>query len=419
MGLLAQDKKSKEKFFRLLNVSEVCRLLEALRQQSARTPELDIRQHQYHIERLELLISHLSYRLEELDSRTADCVLEIYGRAGAVESAECIFRRLLECGLEPQTDTYNKLMSVYLSRIKQQGLDADEETQRCMEKIESLWEKIRLSADGPDAYSYNILLSAKVKCGDIEGAETVFDEMIVQPDRISFHILLNGYLKGVEHSRQQQAEAWLGKMIKHGIQPDTGTFNTLMAGLVTQMRRLGARRGSNAGTLETTAKTVLKLVDAMDKLGVEKDTHTTAILLRCYHLSGDVEHIDQVARDLRVTQNGSADAHTPLVANKYIYNSLINIYLSIGHDEKAMEIYNNMVCKGQQADAVTYGTLIRHSMKRGNTKAAYRYYLMMQQAGIAPTERIRSMVLYCKDTDGSANRGRALDTNEATKSKRQ
>jgi pentatricopeptide repeat protein len=400
MGLLTQDEKSKEKFFRLLCVSEVSQLLEALRQQSARTAEHDVQQHQHHIHRLELLLAHLWYRLEDLDKRTADCALEIYGRAGAVESAEWIFRRLLECGEQPQTDTFNKLMTVYLSRIKQQGFDQEEEISKCIKKIECIWEEVSSSTDGPDSYSYNILLSAKVRSGDIEGAEKVFEEMVIQPDRVSFHILLNGYLKALEYSHQQQAEVWLGKMIKHGIQPDTKTFNTLMAGLVSQMRRSGLGRGSSIGTLEATANTVLKLADAMEKLGVEKDTHSIGILLRCYYLCGDMDRVDKVARSLKVMMNetdsqeqDTATAKSYLVADKYIYNSLMNIYLSVGHDEKAMEIYHDMVCKGKQADAVTYGTLIRHSIKRGNTKGALGYYQMMQQAGIQPNMRIRKLFL--------------------------
>jgi pentatricopeptide repeat protein len=400
MGLLAQDEKSKEKFFRILHVSEISRLLHIVRQQSARTPIHDSRQHQHHIHRLELLLAHLWYRLEGLEKRTADCALEIYGRAGAVESAEWIFQRLLECGVEPRTDTYNKLMTVYLNYIKRQGDEEFEKRKECMERLESIWEKVRLGPEGPDAYSYNILLSAKVKSGDIEGAEKVFQEMMIQPDRVSYHILLNGYLNALEHSQQQQAEIWLGKMMKHGIQPDTKTFNTLMAGLVSQMRRSHPRRDDHsAGTLEATANTIFKLSDAMDKLGVEKDSHSIGILLRCYFLCGKVDQIDKLSRELGIMKSGSNDTtviSSSLTAGKHIYNSLIDIYLSIGQDDKAMEIYHDMVCKGKHADVITYGTLIRHSLKRGNLPGAIGYYQMMERAGIQGNSRIRNMLLTAK-----------------------
>jgi pentatricopeptide repeat protein len=397
MGLLAQDEKGKEKFFRLLHVSEVYRLLEILRQQSARTPVHDTLQHRHHTQRLELLLAHLWFRLEGLDRRTADCALEIYGRAGAVEAAEWIFQRYLECGAEPRTDTYNKLMTVYLNHIKQNGDEEDEKRKIYMERLEGIWEKVRLAPDGPDAYSYNILLSAKVKTGDIEGAERVFEEMMVQPDRVSYHILLDGYLKALEHSQQQQAELWLGKMMKHGIQPDTKTFNTLMSGMVRQMRRSYPRQdNANAGTLEATASTIFKLAEAMEKLGVEKDTHSIGILIHCYFLCGEIEQIDKLSRELGILKSGCHDTTTvrsKLVAGKHIYNSLINIYLTIGQDEKAMEIYHDMTCKGKHADVITYGTLIRHSLKRSNLQGAISYYQMMEKAGIQGNSRIRNMLL--------------------------
>lgn len=397
MGLLSQDENGKEKFFRLLHVSEVYRLLEVLRQQSARTPVHDTLQHRYHTQRLELLLGHLWFRLEGLDRRTADCALEIYGRAGAIEAAEWIFRRFLECGAEPRTDTYNKLMTVYLSHIKQHGHNEDEKRKEYMDRLESIWEKVRLGPDGPDAYSYNILLSAKVKIGDIEGAERVFEEMMIQPDRVSYHILLDGYLKALEHSQQQQAELWLGRMMKHGIQPDTKTFNTLMAGLVRQMRRSYSRQDDdNAGTLKATASTIFKLVEAMDTLGVEKDTHSIGILIHCFFLCGEIEQIDKLSRELGIIKDGGYDntlVKSKLIAGKHIYNSLINIYLTIGQDEKAMEIYRDMTCKGKHADVVTYGTFIRHSLKRGNLQGAMSYYQMMEQAGIPGNSRIRNMLL--------------------------
>lgn len=301
-------------------------------------------------------------------------------------------------------------MTVYLNHIKRKGDEGDEERKLYMRRLEGIWEKVRLAPDGPDAYSYNILLSAKVKTGDIEGAERLFEEMMVEPDRVSYHILLDGYLKALEHSQQQQAELWLGKMMKHGIQPDTKTFNTLMAGMVKQMRRSYPRQNNkNAGTLEATASTIFKLAEAMDKLGVEKDIHSIGILIHCYFLCGEIEQIDKISRELGVMKSGCHDMTTVrsgLVAGKHIYNSLINIYLTIGQDDKAMEIYHNMTCKGKHADVITYGTLIRHSLKRSNLQGAISYYQMMEKAGIQVNSRIRNMLLSATSKEEEHNKTR-------------
>ncbi|KAJ2956578.1 hypothetical protein NQZ79_g7588 [Umbelopsis isabellina] len=396
MGFSLQDDKSKQQFFQLLNVSEIMQLLSALRQQSANTAEHELQQHAHHVQRLDLLLQHLQYRLKCIDYKITENALEILGRAGETELAEDIFKQYLENGGAPQVGMFNKLMMVYLHRIKRQGLDKEERTY-FLERLERIWENIGKLSDSPDTYSYNTFLTAKVLAGDIDGAENVFQEMKVPPDRVSFHILLNGYLKAIDSKQQQRAETWLSQMISHGIQPDTKTFNTLMSGLVNQMRR------SDSQTIGTTANTVLKLADAMKSLGVEKDKYSVAILLGCHSLSGNIGQIDRIAADLRLIRSNGEQAMEErdtsiatavgVLTDMYIYNNLINIYLGVGHDDKAMNIYHEMVQKGMKADVVTFGTLIRHSIKRGDVPAAFDYYDKMQQAGISENMHIRNMLV--------------------------
>jgi pentatricopeptide repeat protein len=396
MGLAIPDDRNKQHFFQLLHVSEILQLLSALRRQSANTAEHELQQHRHHVQRLELLLQHLQYRLKCIDNKITENALEILGRAGETDSAESVFKQFLENGGIPQVDMFNKLMMVYLNRIKLHGIDK-EEGRYCLERLECIWDNIGKLSDGPDTYSYNTFLTAKVLVGDIDGAESLFQEMTVAPDRVSFHILLNGYLKAIESKQQQQAETWLSQMISHGIQPDTKTFNTLMSGLVDQMRR------SDSQTIGTTANTVLKLADAMKSLAVEKDKYSIGILLACHFLSGNIGQVDRIAADLGlIRSNGmqpieerdaSIATAAGVLTDMYIYNNLINIYLEVGHDDKAMNIYHEMVQKGMKADVVTFGTLIRHSIKRGDVQAAYDYYDKMQQAGISENMHIRNMLV--------------------------
>jgi CCR4-NOT transcriptional regulation complex NOT5 subunit len=92
MGLAIPDDRNKQHFFQLLHVSEILQLLSALRRQSANTAEHELQQHRHHVQRLELLLQHLQYRLKCIDNKITENALEILGRAGETDYSSNFWR---------------------------------------------------------------------------------------------------------------------------------------------------------------------------------------------------------------------------------------------------------------------------------------------------------------------------------------
>jgi len=120
--------------------------------------------------------------------------------------------------------------------------------------------------------TYNSMMDACVKCGDLSSAEGLLREMTsretsVEPDLISFSTILKGYCHNGELDKALQVAE---SMKARGLRSDELVYNTLMDGCV----KVG---DVSAG---------LGLFEEMVQVGLKPSAITNSILLRLYQKAG-------------------------------------------------------------------------------------------------------------------------------------
>ncbi|OBZ90255.1 hypothetical protein A0J61_01701 [Choanephora cucurbitarum] len=184
--------------------------------------------------RLELLAG-IVRRNKELhwDKDEVAMVIELYGKLDQVKKAETIVRNLAYYSTAPlNIELYNELLAVYVRRFR--SVD-DTTKRRFLSKMKTIELEMARKGIQPNITSYNLLLAARLKMQDLREAERIFNSMACTPDRNTYHILLNGYLKGSRSSRDIEiTNQWMDRLVASGITPNKRTFKSVMDGLSDQ-----------------------------------------------------------------------------------------------------------------------------------------------------------------------------------------
>lgn len=159
-------------------------------------------------------------------SVTYGILIKAYGRSNQLDNAFNVFLKMKEQKLQPNDVTYGCLIDAC---IRNHNLEKAEEVFASMEedqaiintiilstmikgyskahkldKALALYEKMKLSPNiEPNNVTYNSLIDCCVRCGDVDKASALFDEMKerhVQPDLITFSTLIKGYFKQAEYN---------------------------------------------------------------------------------------------------------------------------------------------------------------------------------------------------------------------------
>ncbi|KAI9354652.1 hypothetical protein BD770DRAFT_391929 [Pilaira anomala] len=370
-------------------------------------------QHLY-FTRLEKLAGLVRQSHIPLWDKTEFCtVIELYGKLDQLKRVESIFRNMSHyCNSQPTTEHYNTLLSAYVSRFR----FMDEITQkRCLSRLKTIeLEMTRKSL--MDTTSYNMLLAAQIKSDQIQGAEKIFEKM-TSPDRTTFHILLNGYIKNCKTEKDKEiTNLWMEKMIDLAIVPNRRTFTTLMDALGDQIIYYAGLKDTEE--VQSIIQSVLRLNKIMLKLGHKQETETLNTLLKCYTAANSLELIEELKSKFDLPEKKSAGGggcgncgcgkSAPVVIedkkenslpkvkpDTYTFNILINYYLNNNDTNEAFQAYDTMVRLELEPDTVTYGSFIQYYADLGNVKESLRYFHVMQRKGIPNNNYIYNMLLNC------------------------
>lgn len=365
---------------------------------------------QLYLNRLEILTGIIRKSKDiSWDKHEISMVLELYGKLDQVKRAESLFRNLshyTSTEFAATIEVYNQMMAVYVRRFKY----IDETTKkRYFSKMKTLEQEMIRKGLQPDTSSYNILLAAKVKSNDLQGAEAIYSKMTTPPDRTTYNILLNGYLKDCRNNKDKEiTQQWMERLIASGIVPNKKTFNSIMDGLACQVVQHARLKEIN--DMQGTAQSVSSLYKVMRRLGHKPDTEIINTLLKCYTAAGDIDHIEKIIEMLVLPEkkgcggncacaskaSAAAAAAKPKFKVKpdtYTFNMLIKYHLGTKNTELAFQMYDTMVNLKLEPDTVTYGNFVWYYADQGNATEALKYVDVMQRKGIPCNNYIYNTLL--------------------------
>ncbi|KAI8641955.1 hypothetical protein BD408DRAFT_432868 [Parasitella parasitica] len=360
---------------------------------------------QLYLNRLETL-SNVVRKSRDIswDAHEIGMVLELYGKLGQVKRAESLFRNLSHYTsfTSPHVKVYNQMMAVYVRRFKYVD---DTTKKRYFSKLKTLEQEMIRKGLQPDTSSYNILLAAKIKLHDLQGAEAIYSKMTTSPDRTTFNILLNGFLKDYRNNADKEiTQQWMKRLVDSGIVPNRKTFNSIMDGLAGQA--VQRARLQETDDLQNIAQSVSSLYQAMRRLGHRPDTEIINTLLKCYTAADDIDRIEEIIELLVIYEKkgcgekcacaSKAAAAKPKFKVKpdaYTFNILIKYHLDKNNTKLAFQMYDTMVNLKLEPDTITYGNFVRYYADQGNVAEALKYVDVMQRKGMPSSNHIYNTLL--------------------------
>jgi pentatricopeptide repeat protein len=184
--------------------------------------------------------------------------------------------------------------------------------------------------------TYNALVDAMAKVGDVEGAADLFRDMCsrgIAPDLVTYSTVIKAYCV---QGDLEPAIQLFSLMRKRGLVPDQILFNSLLDGCAKK-------------PLRSLAEQVLR---DMEESGVSISNYTVSILVKLYGRCGDVDEAVRVKESL-------AKKYT-LEANLTVQTCLIQAMLTHGRIQEAMQLFDEI----QVPDAKTYSTVIRGCLRQ-------------------------------------------------------
>lgn len=298
-----------------------------------------------YLQRLELLLHHVRKSPELYKRRSFNTVLYSFGKLGAIERAETVFRHMKTyCSEPPDAHTFNILAGVYVYNMDY----VDRATQdRYFAKTWHLLKTMTASGIEPDTSTFNTLLGACAKTRSIPDTLETCQAMVdagVPVNQRTLNIVLNIYGK----TRKQDADAQvthllhsiLDRLVDTGKKPDSITYATAIRNAI-HSKDMGS---------------AMEMVKNMTHIKMRLNDYILSHLVQGFVHAGDLQRAHTLLQDMEKEPYS-------LQPNRVAYTSLIQGYAKTLEIEKAYKIFSEMVDKGVSSDLVTYTCLANMVVK--------------------------------------------------------
>ncbi|MCL7040335.1 hypothetical protein MKW94_006111 [Papaver nudicaule] len=291
-----------------------------------------------------------------------------YCKSGDLENARRVFREMPEKSVV----SWNAMLSGYVQNgFIEEGLSLFEEMMDVtdIKPDETTWVTVISScaAKGDpelakslvsliDSRKINLnsfiktaLIDMYAKCGSLETARKIFDDMGCQRNLVSWNAMISAYTKNADLASARE-------LFNEMPEKDVVSWNSLISGY--------AQNGQSLMAIEL-FKEMLKT----EKLKVDEVT-MVSVISACGHL-GALElgkWVISFCREHRIRLSISG------------YNSMISMYSRCGSIEEAKKAFQEM----PKRDVVSYNSLIAGFASHGNGIKAFELILQMKEEGIEP-----------------------------------
>eukprot|EP01018_Ginkgo_biloba_P032085 Gb_05883 [translate_table: standard] len=328
-------------------------------------------------------------RMPERNVVSWNVMIAAYSRHGYNEEALSLFYQMQETGIQPNQFTFAGVLPACanLAALKQ-GKEIHEEIIRC--GVQS------------NVYVGNALIDMYAKCGSIENARDIFDNMPEQ-DMVSWNSMVAGYahigyvdeaLKlfekmpkrdvvswtvmmaaYVRHGDAEEALRWYYQMPETGIQPNQFTFATILSAC------------SNLVALEQGKEIHEEII----RSGYESDIVVRNALIDMYAKCGSIEY----ARHLF--------DRTP-DRNEISWTAMIAGYAQNGHIDEALKLFQ----KVPEQNVFSYTVMIAGFAQNGHADEALKLFCQMRITGIQPNQFTFASVLPACSSLSALEKGREV-----------
>ncbi|KAL3840078.1 hypothetical protein ACJIZ3_024669 [Penstemon smallii] len=274
-------------------------------------------------------------------------LISSYVNKGRFEEAIFAYKQMVCKGIRPDNFTYPSVLKVC---AEQSNLDFGREVHKSIKASSLDW----------NLFVQNALVSMYGKCGDLETARSIFDEMAVK-DEVSWNSIISGY---ASKGKWDEAFELFESMRESGMEVNIITWNTVAGGCLRTGNFKGAlellsqmRLGGNP--LDPVAVIIgLGACSHISELKLGKEIHGFAIrnsfidyinvknaLVTLYSRCGDLTHAYIVFRSVETR-------------SIVTWNSIISGYAQWDRSEEASFLFRELLLTGVEPNYVTLAGIL-------------------------------------------------------------
>ncbi|XAR67251.1 hypothetical protein NMG60_11001935 [Bertholletia excelsa] len=291
-------------------------------------------------------------------------VIQHLAKAEKLEVSFCCFKKIQESGSKIDTQTYNSLITLFLTK----GLPY---------KAFEIYENMEQAGCSLDGSTYELLIPSLAKSGRLDAALKLFHDMKeknFQPSFLVFASLVDSMGKA---GRLDTSMKVYMEMQGLGLRPSATMFVSLIESFV------------KAGKLET----ALRIWDEMKKAGFRPNYGLYTMIVESHAKSGKLE----IAMSIFTDMEKAGFLPTPST-----YSCLLEMHAASGQVDAAMKLYNSMTNAGLRPGLSTCTALLTLLANKKLVDVAAKILLEMKAMGYS-VDVSASDVLMVYIKDGSVD----------------
>merc|ERR1719333_1814496 len=317
-----------------------------------------------------------------------------------------------------------------------------------LEGAMQVFRKLQASGVQLTALAYNALLDSCVQCGKVNVALQHFKEMkdLGLVDVVSYNTLLKAYLK---QGQIVKARKLLTEMSENNIEANQVTYNEMlnalvavkdrheMWALVREMNTMGMKPNSvtcsiilKSLTAHSAPEDVRQAMALIDNLQEDMDEVLFASMIKAYGRARDIERVRELWHEMRrrhvtptsitlgcvidaLVNNGFPDEALSLVReikddetckdilNTVIYSTLLKGFAQARQPARVQDVFDEMKEMGIACNTVSYNTMLDANARTGKMDRADELFREMQASGVSPDVITYSTLVkgYCQAGD--------------------
>lgn len=263
-----------------------------------------------------------------------------YVMNGFVEGAIGLFVEMEERGVKPNEITIASILKACASL-------------QAIEKGKQLYSQIIENAMAQNIFVNNTLLDMYIKCGFMEDACTLFNQMD-EKDAVSWNVVIAGHYL---HGNMGEVLVLFWHMQQKSVHPDGITFSSVLQAC------------ANLGALELGKRIHARIIGR----GYAPDVSAWNTVIDMYAKGGNLDFALQVFHDMPKRSIVS-------------WNATISGFAQHGHGRKALELVEQMQLKGMRLDHVTFVGILSACSHAGLVEEGRHFFaVMICEYGITPT----------------------------------
>jgi len=374
------------------------------------------------VEKVNALRQEIKERGLNYDDFTYNTIIDAYVESGELSKAWEVYEEMKAEENEKtskieetkadneSTTTLSKVLKpdiyTYTTLIK--GLKSDITNLKNFEKIMEIYYSIKLGKiDGIklDEFLINSVLDACVKFNKISEAESIFKEMKeleISASVITYSIILKGH---ANHGKLEEATELFNKMKLNNIKPNEVIYDCLLNCAI-KLQRIDIMKSiyenmtqdkiaPNSVIYSTIVKgfnrtknyeLAFSMFDSMSESQKQKtDIVFYNALLDCCIESNNQQKMNEI-HELIKQKGNENESFAPTVIT---YSTLLKGYTKFNQEEKAIELYNNLINSEYFVDEVFFNTMADFYARQKNSQKALAVLNQMKEKKV-----IRSSVIY-------------------------